>query len=112
MDVGDNRMLPVTGEAAPDVTLTAAEVTGTATLDQLVRHENGATHVLRKPTLSYSLEIDPEANTFVADRPNTYHLRGGFYGPVHDEMVEIVNDEAVKLRRVTGRAPRHAGRLT
>ena len=97
VDVGDNRMLPVTGDAALDVTLTATEVTGTATLDRLVRHESGAAQVFRESTLSYPLEIDPQANTFVADRPNAYHLRGGFYGPAHDEMAGIVNDEEARL---------------
>lgn len=97
VDVGDNRMLPVTGDAALDVTLTATEVTGTATLDRLVRHESGGAQAFREPTLSYPLEIDPHANTFGADRPNAHHLRGGFYGPAHDEMAGIVNDEAAEL---------------
>ena len=97
VDVSDNRMLPVTGDAALDVTLTATAVSGTATLDQLVRHENGATQDFREPSLSYPLEIDPEANTFVATRRNSYDLRGGFYGPAHDEMAGIVNDEEAEL---------------
>ena len=97
VDVGDNRMLPVTGDAALDVTLTATVVSGTATLDQLVRHEDGATHAFRVPSLSYPLEIDTEANTFVASRRNAYDLRGGLYGPAHDEMAGIVNDEEAKL---------------
>jgi len=97
VDVSDNRMLPVTGDAALDVTLTATAVSGTATLDRLVRHENGATQGFREPTLSYPLEIDAEANTFVATRRNAYDLRGGFYGPAHDEMAGIVNDEEAEL---------------
>lgn len=97
VDVSDNRILPVTGDAALDVTLTATAVSGTATLDRLVRHENGATQDFREPSLSYPLEIDAEANTFVATRPNAYDLRGGFYGPAHDEMAGIVNDEEAEL---------------
>lgn len=97
VDVSDNRMLAVTGDAALDVTLTATAVSGTATLDRLVRHENGATPDFREPSLSYPLEIDAEANTFVATRRNSYDLRGGFYGPAHDEMAGIVNDEEAEL---------------
>ena len=97
VDVSDNRMLPVTGDAALDVTLTAAAISGTATLDRLVRHENGATQDFREPSLSYPVQIDAEANTFVATRRNAYDLRGGFYGPVHDEMAGIVNDEKAEL---------------
>ena len=90
-------MLPVTGDAALDVTLTEAEVSGTATLDELVRHQDGATQAFREPTLSFELEIDPEANTFVADEPDLFHLRGGFYGPEHNEMAGILNHAQAEL---------------
>ena len=102
VDVGDNRLLPVTGDAALDVTLTAAGVTGTATLDRLVRHEGGAVQAFREPARSYPLEIDPQANTFVADRPDAYRLRGGFHGPGHDEMAGIVNDREAGLLAAFG----------
>ena len=90
VDTGHAALPPVFGDAALQVDL--ADLTGTAGFSDLTVDIDGVSHAFRMSTLSYDVAI--VENGFADDEG---HIMGGFYGPAHEEMAGVLDDQIVRL---------------
>ena len=90
VDTGHAALPPVFGDAALQVDL--ADLTGTAGFSDLTVDVDGVSHAFRMSTLSYDVAI--VENGFADDEGR---VMGGFYGPAHEEMAGVLDDQIVRL---------------
>ena len=95
VDLGSANLPPVFGDAALGVDL--ATFDGTAQFDNLTVHDDGDTVGFRSPSLIYDIEIT--GNSF-ADADG--HIAGSFFGPAHEEMAGILNDQTPTVDLLAG----------
>ena len=112
VDLGQDTLPPVFGDAELRVELST--LTGTASFDALTVHVEGQSDDFRKTQLEYDIAVT--GNSFSdGDR----RVRGGFFGPAHEEMAGVLDDRALDvnlprrlrrqaLTRPAPPAPRHS----
>ena len=95
VDLGSEKMPPVFGGAALEVNL--ATLAGNARFDDLKVVTDGRSEPFRKPNLDYDITVtgnsfsDPEGR-----------VRGGFYGPAHEEMAGVLRDSSGTVNLLAG----------
>ena len=90
VDTGHAALPPVFGDAQLVVELT--DLAGSAHFDNLAVDVNGASHAFRMPSLEYAVEVSKNAFSDEQGR-----VRGGFFGPAHEEMAGVLDDRDVRL---------------
>ena len=90
VDTGHAALPPVFGDAQLVVEL--ADLAGSARFDNLAVDVNGASHAFRMPSLEYAEEVSKNAFSDEQGR-----VRGGFFGPAHEEMAGVLDDRDVRL---------------
>ena len=69
-----------------------ADLAGSARFDHLAVDVDGAQSPFRVPSLEYPVEISENAFSDEDGR-----VRGGFFGPAHEEMAGVLDDRDVRL---------------
>lgn len=95
VDLGSANLPPVFGDAELGVDL--ATLDGTAQFDNLTVHDDGEAVDFRSPSLMYDIEVTE--NSF-ADADG--HVAGSFFGPAHEEMAGILNDQSSGVELLAG----------
>ena len=90
VDTGHAALPPVFGDAALGVDL--AVLTGTARFDNLIVDVDGVSRAFRMSNLEYAVSIAENGFWDEGGR-----IRGGFFGPAHEEMAGVLNDRDVHL---------------
>ena len=90
VDTGHEALPPVFGDATLRVAL--ADLSGNLRFNNLVVDVNGASSSFRQPSLQYGVTV--AGNGFSDDRGA---VRGGFFGPAHQEMAGVLDDREVQL---------------
>ena len=65
---------------------------GTASFDDLTVHVGGVPKDFRAPALEYDIGV---AGNAFSDEDG--HVRGGFFGPAHEEMAGVLDAASVNL---------------
>ena len=95
VDLGQDTLPPVFGDAELRVELST--LTGTASFDALTVHVEGQSDDFRKTQLEYDIAVT--GNSFSdGDR----RVRGGFFGPAHEEMAGVLDDRALDVNLLAG----------
>ena len=95
VDLGQAMLPPVFGNAELQVELSSLQ--GTASFDDLTVHVNGVSRAFRAPRLNYAIAITD--NSF-SDTEG--HVRGGFFGPAHEEMAGVLDDRRTTVNLIAG----------
>ncbi len=90
VDTGHAALPPVFGDAT--LTIALADLSGDLRVDNLTVDIDGASSSFRRPNLEYGVTV--AANSFSDDRGA---IRGGFFGPAHEEMAGVLDDREVQL---------------
>lgn len=90
VDTGTAALPPVFGDAALGVDL--AVLAGTARFDNLIVDMDGVSRAFRMSSLEYAVGIADNGFSDEAGR-----IRGGFFGPAHEEMAGVLDDRDVHL---------------
>ena len=90
VDTGHVALPPVFGDATLRVAL--ADLSGNLRFDNLVVDVNGVSSSFRQAGLQYGVTV--AGNGFSDDRGA---VRGGFFGPDHEEMAGVLDDREVQL---------------
>ena len=90
VDTGHAALPPVFGDAALHVDL--AMLAGSAQFDNLTVDVDGVSRVFRNSSLFYAVNV--AGNGFSDEQGR---IKGGFYGPEHEEMAGILDDRDVNL---------------
>ncbi len=86
---------PVFGDAELQVELSTLQ--GTATFDSLTTHLNGVSTAFRASRLEYGITVS--GNSFSDDDGR---VRGGFFGPGHEEMAGVLDDRRAMANLLAG----------
>lgn len=86
---------PVFGNAELQVELSTLQ--GTASFDSLTTHVNGVSTAFRASRLEYAIGVS--GNLFSDDDDR---VRGGFFGPGHEEMAGVLDDRTVGVNLLAG----------
>ncbi len=86
---------PVFGNAELQVEL--ATLQGTASFDSLNTHVNGVSRAFRASRLEYAITVS--GNSFSDDDGR---VRGGFFGPGHEEMAGVLDDRTAGVNLLAG----------
>ena len=95
VDVGNDKLPPVFGDAELSVDLSTLQ--GTALFDELTVHIDGASSTFRADSLEYTINVD--GNSF-SDSDGRLH--GGFFGPSHEEMAGVLDDRTAEVNLLAG----------
>ena len=95
VDLGQAMLPPVFGDAELQVELSTLQ--GTAVFDELTVHVDGASSAFRAARLEYDIGVT--GNAF-SDANG--HVRGGFYGPSHEEMAGVLDDRTADVNLLAG----------
>ena len=95
VDIATDAFSPVSGNATLNVDLDSLD--GTAAFDNLMAHEDGHTSAFRTSHLEYSITVD--GNRF---EDANQRIDGGFYGPNHNEMAGVLNDNRSTVNLMAG----------
>ncbi len=95
VDLGRATLPPVFGDAELQVELSTLQ--GTALFDDLTVHVGGMASAFRAPRLEYDIGVTRNA---FSDREG--HVRGGFFGPSHEEMAGVLDDRTVGVNLLAG----------
>ena len=95
VDLGQAMLPPVFGNAELSVELSSLE--GTALFDDLTVYVDGASGDFRKSSMEYA--IDVAGNAFSDENG---HVRGGFFGPAHEEMAGVLDDRTPEVNLLAG----------
>ena len=95
VDLGRAMLPPVFGDAELQVEL--ATLQGTASFDDLTVHVDGVSSAFRAPHLGYAINVT--GNSF--SDANGY-VRGGFFGPAHEEMAGVLDDRTAAVKLIAG----------
>ena len=95
VDLGQAMLPPVFGDAELSVELSSMK--GTAAFDELEVYVDGVSADFRKASLEYA--IDVTGNAFSDENGN---VRGGFFGPEHQEMAGVLDDRTPEVRLLAG----------
>ena len=90
VDTGHEALPPVFGDATLKIAL--ADLSGNLRFHNLVVDLNGVSRSFRQPGLQYGVTV--AGNGFSDDRGA---VRGGFFGPDHEEMAGVLDDREVQL---------------
>ena len=102
VDLGSAHLPPVFGDAELAVDLAALD--GTAQFENLMVHDDGKAIGFRSPDLMYDIEVT--GNSF-SDAETPFPMRmaiiaGSFFGPAHEEMAGILNDQTQGVELLAG----------
>ncbi len=86
---------PVLGDAELQVELSTLQ--GTAMFDNLTVHIDGASSAFRSTRLEYAIGVS--GNSFSDDDGR---IRGGFFGPAHEEMAGVLHDRTAGVNLLGG----------
>ena len=95
VDLGQTMLPPVFGDAELQVELSTLR--GTASFDDLTVHVDGVSSTFRVPRLEYDIGVT--GNSF---SDSDGRVRGGFYGPAHEEMAGVLNDRSFSVNLMAG----------
>ena len=95
VDLGNKKLPPVFGDAELGVDLATLE--GAARFGNLTVHTDGEAVGFRTPNLMYDVEVT--GNSF-SDADG--HIAGSFFGPAHEEMGGVVNDQDPAVNLLAG----------
>ena len=95
VDVGQVMLPLVFGDAELRLDLSSLE--GTAVFDDLTVHVDGVSSSFRESRLEYDIGVT--GNVF-SDEDG--HVRGGFFGPAHEEMAGVLNDRTATVNLIAG----------
>ena len=95
VDLGQAMLPPVFGAAELSVELSTLQ--GTARFDDLTVHVDGASSPFRALQLEYDIGVT--GNAF-SDKDG--YVRGGFYGPAHEEMAGVLDDRTADVNLLAG----------
>ena len=95
VDLGSAHLPPVFGDAELAVDLTTLD--GSAQFENLMVHDDGKAIGFRSPDLMFVIEVT--GNSF-SDADG--HIAGSFFGPVHEEMAGILNDQTQGVELLAG----------
>ena len=95
VDLGRPMLPPVFGDAVLHVDLSSLR--GTAVFDGLTTHVSGESSAFRSPRLEYAIGV--AGNSFSDDDD---HVRGGFFGPAHEEMAGVLDDRTDAVNLMAG----------
>ena len=95
VDMGSAKLPPVFGDAELGVDL--ATLDGTAQFENLTVHVDGEATGFRASRVEYDISVT--GNSFSDDGGR---LVGSFYGPAHEEMAGVLNDQAPGINLLAG----------
>ena len=95
VDLGQAMLPPVFGNAELQVELSSLQ--GTASFDDLTVHVDGVSSTFRAPSLDYAIAVT--GNSF-SDTEG--HVRGGFFGPAHEEIAGVLDDRTATVNLLAG----------
>ena len=95
VDLGQAMLPPVFGDAELAVELSTLR--GTASFDDLTVHVDGMSSDFRALELRYDIGV---AGNAFSDEDG--HVRGGFFGPAHQEMAGVLDDRAADVNLIAG----------
>ena len=96
VDLGQAMLPPVFGDAELSVELSSLD--GTALFDELTVYVDGVSSpIFGLTSLEYT--IDVAGNSF-SDEDG--HVRGGFFGPAHEEMAGVLDDRVAEVNLLAG----------
>ena len=95
VDLGRAMLPPVFGDAELQVELSTLQ--GTASFDDLTIHVDGVSSAFRAPHLEYAIGVT--GNSF---SDNDGRVRGGFFGPAHEEMAGVLDDRTAAVNLIAG----------
>ncbi len=95
VDLGRPMLPPVFGDAELRVELSTLR--GTASFDDLTVHVEGVSSAFRTPQLEYDVNV---AGNAFSDQNG--RVRGGFYGPAHEEMAGVLDDRRTTVNLLAG----------
>ncbi len=95
VDLGQPMLPPVFGNAELRVEL--SNLRGTALFDDLTVHVHGASRAFRAQQLEYDIGVTGNAFSDMNGR-----VRGGFFGPGHEEMAGVLDDRTVGVNLMAG----------
>ena len=90
VDTGHVALPPVFGDA--ELLVELADLAGSARFDNLAVDVDGVQSPFRVPSLEYAVGISENAFSDEQGR-----VRGGFFGPAHEEMAGVLDDRDVRL---------------
>ena len=95
VDLGRPMLPPVFGDAALQVELSTLR--GTASFDDLTVHIDGVSRPFRDPDLEYAIGVAGNAFSDADGR-----VRGGFFGPAHEEIAGVLDDRTTTVNLLAG----------
>ena len=95
VDLGSTKLPPVFGGAELGVDI--ATLDGTARFDNLTVHTDGEASAFRAPNLEYSIQVTDNSFSDTDGR-----VEGGFFGPAHEEMAGVLDDQAPEVNLLAG----------
>ena len=95
VDLGRPMLPPVFGDVELQVELSTLQ--GTATFDNLTVHVDGVSGAFRAARLEYAIGV--AGQSFSDDEGR---VRGGFYGPAHEEMAGVLDDRTADVNLLAG----------
>ena len=95
VDLGRTMLPPVLGDAELRVELSSLK--GAASFDGLTVLVDGVSTGFRAPRLEYAISVSENSFTDGNGR-----VRGGFFGPSHDEMAGVLDDRAPDVNLLAG----------
>ena len=95
VDIGQAMLPPVFGNAQLNVDL--ATLAGSAQFSDLTVHVDGSSSEFRSPDLLYDIDVGGNAFSDAAG-----HVRGGFFGPAHEEMAGVLDDRTATVNLLAG----------
>ena len=95
VDVATDALSFVSGDATLNVGLDSLD--GTAAFNNLMAHKDGRTSAFRISHVEYSITVD--GNRF---EDANQRIDGGFYGPNHNEMAGVLNDNRSTVNLIAG----------
>ena len=95
VDLGQAMLPPVFGDAELEVELSTLR--GTASFDDLTVHVGGVPSDFRARELEYDIGV---AGNAFSDEDG--HVRGGFFGPAHQEMAGVLDDRTADVNLIAG----------
>ena len=95
VDLGQAMLPPVFGDAELEVELSTLR--GTASFNDLTVHVDGVSSAFRARELGYDIGV---AGNAFSDEDG--HVRGGFFGPAHEEMAGVLDDRTADVNLIAG----------
>ncbi len=95
VDLGRPMLPPVFGDAELRVELSTLQ--GNASFEDLTVHVAGVSSAFRMPRLEYDINV---AGNAFSDEDG--RVRGGFYGPAHEEMAGVLDDRKSTVNLLAG----------